>query len=228
MLTKRKKQEKWLTQTQFDALSSLEDGVEYHIADAKINYNTEVSNKPILKTDNTTAQTASASETISGTINLHKVSKTGSYNDLNNLPLMDYNKTSSVTLTQDETSYFANTIQGVSLNAKKLRVRLEIPADAPANGYFIIGSTNTQVGTSHYLNLFCFSSNSSSKRTYVADFDTNGGCWTVYGVDNNRNVSPYAQEMSYHEGNFQFFNIVCESGYNIPSGTTISWWAINE
>ncbi len=41
-----------------------------------------------LKTDNTTAQTASASEDIagSGTINLHKVSKTGSYNDLLNKP----------------------------------------------------------------------------------------------------------------------------------------------
>lgn len=41
-----------------------------------------------LKTDNTTAQTASSSEAItgSGTINLHKVSKTGSYNDLLNTP----------------------------------------------------------------------------------------------------------------------------------------------
>lgn len=41
-----------------------------------------------LKTNNTTAQTASASETLSGsgTINLHKVSKTGSYNDLLDKP----------------------------------------------------------------------------------------------------------------------------------------------
>ena len=41
-----------------------------------------------LKTDNTVAQATSASETIagSGTINLHKVAKTGSYNDLNNKP----------------------------------------------------------------------------------------------------------------------------------------------
>ena len=39
-----------------------------------------------LNTNNTTAQTTSASEAIagSGTINLHKVSKTGSYNDLLN------------------------------------------------------------------------------------------------------------------------------------------------
>lgn len=41
-----------------------------------------------LKTDNTTAQTTSSSEAIagSGTINLHKVSKTGSYSDLLNKP----------------------------------------------------------------------------------------------------------------------------------------------
>ena len=41
-----------------------------------------------LKTDNTAAQATSASEAIagSGTINLHKVAKTGSYTDLNNKP----------------------------------------------------------------------------------------------------------------------------------------------
>lgn len=43
-----------------------------------------------LKTDNTAAQATSASEAIagSGTINLHKIAKTGSYNDLNNKPTM--------------------------------------------------------------------------------------------------------------------------------------------
>ena len=48
------------------------------------------SHQPIktLKTDNTTAQSTSSSEAIagSGTINLHKVSKTGSYDDLLNKP----------------------------------------------------------------------------------------------------------------------------------------------
>ena len=39
-----------------------------------------------LNTNNTTAQTASSSESLSGTISLHKVSKTGSYNDLLNKP----------------------------------------------------------------------------------------------------------------------------------------------
>lgn len=39
-----------------------------------------------LKTDNTSAQTPSASESFGGAINLHKVSKTGSYNDLLDKP----------------------------------------------------------------------------------------------------------------------------------------------
>lgn len=39
-----------------------------------------------LNTNNSTAQTASSSESFGGTINLHKVSKTGSYNDLLNKP----------------------------------------------------------------------------------------------------------------------------------------------
>lgn len=39
-----------------------------------------------LKTDNTSAQTPSASESFGGAINLHKVSKTGSYEDLNYKP----------------------------------------------------------------------------------------------------------------------------------------------
>ena len=88
MLTKRKKQDIWLTQAQYDALQTLEDGVVYHITDEKVDYSTEVSNRPILKTDNTTAQSTSASETITGTINLHKVAKTGNYPDLNNLPTL--------------------------------------------------------------------------------------------------------------------------------------------
>ena len=48
-----------------------------------------IKNKPnigSLKTDNTTAQTPSASESFTGDINLHKISKTGSYNDLNDKP----------------------------------------------------------------------------------------------------------------------------------------------
>ena len=43
---------------------------------------TDLRGKPVLKTNNTTAQNPSASETIDGTINLHKVAKTGTASDL--------------------------------------------------------------------------------------------------------------------------------------------------
>ena len=48
-------------------------------------YNT-LTSKPILNTSNTTTQSPNVAETIQGTIDLHKVSKTGDYNDLLNLP----------------------------------------------------------------------------------------------------------------------------------------------
>lgn len=52
----------------------------------------DLSNKPTipsigtLNTNNSTAQTASSSESFNGNINLHKISKTGSFNDLLNKP----------------------------------------------------------------------------------------------------------------------------------------------
>lgn len=42
----------------------------------------DLDNKPVLNTSNTTSQTPSANEVIDGTINLHKVSKTGNFGDL--------------------------------------------------------------------------------------------------------------------------------------------------
>lgn len=57
------------------------------------NYN-NLLNKPILNTNNTGTQVPSATETIQGTISLHKVSKTGNYNDLLNKPTLDFIPTS--------------------------------------------------------------------------------------------------------------------------------------
>lgn len=67
------------------------------------NPNTHQSIKSI-NTNNTTAQTVSASEAItgSGTINLHKVAKTGSYKDLLNQPTIGNGK---VTITVNGTAY---------------------------------------------------------------------------------------------------------------------------
>ena len=54
-----------------------------------------------LKTDNTTAQTASSSEALSGTINLHKVAKTGTYSDLIGTPTIPTVPTNVSAFTND-------------------------------------------------------------------------------------------------------------------------------
>ena len=54
-----------------------------------IDYN-NLENKPILNSSNIEILEINENETIAGTINLHKVSKTGSYNDLNNKPSLDF------------------------------------------------------------------------------------------------------------------------------------------
>lgn len=50
----------------------------------------DLTNKPVLNSNYSTSQTPNASEIIKGTISLHKISKTGNYNDLNNLPSLDF------------------------------------------------------------------------------------------------------------------------------------------
>ena len=50
-----------------------------------------------LDTTATTAQATSSSEALSGSVTLHKISKTGSYNDLLNTPTIDATPTSAST-----------------------------------------------------------------------------------------------------------------------------------
>ena len=59
-----------------------------------------------LNTNNTAAQTASSSESLSGsgTINLHKVSKTGKYSDLNDKPLFKFQHNVTITISGNSTN----------------------------------------------------------------------------------------------------------------------------
>ena len=57
------------------------------------NYN-DLTNKPILNTNYTSSLTPNSTEVIRGTINLHKVSKTGKYSDLIGVPSLDFISTS--------------------------------------------------------------------------------------------------------------------------------------
>mgnify|MGYP004458959197 CR=1 FL=1 len=67
-----------------------------------INYD-DVQSKPSLNTNNSTAQTVSSGETITGTIKLHKISKTGNYNDLLNRAVINTNHTTAQTVSSSET-----------------------------------------------------------------------------------------------------------------------------
>lgn len=57
-----------------------------------------------LNTTNTTAQTPVASESLSGNVNLHKVSKTGSYDDLNNKPTIPTVNDATLTIQKNSTT----------------------------------------------------------------------------------------------------------------------------
>jgi hypothetical protein len=72
-----------------------------------------------LKTSNTTAQTASASESLSGTINLHKVAKTGTYSDLIGTPTIPTVNNGTLTIQKNGTNvntFTANSSSNVTAN----------------------------------------------------------------------------------------------------------------
>lgn len=72
-----------------DNLTINSDGVLSAQAGGVKSYN-DLTDKPVLNTNISESQPVSSNETISGTISLHKISKTGNYNDLNNLPSLDF------------------------------------------------------------------------------------------------------------------------------------------
>lgn len=72
-----------------------------------------------LNTNNTTAQTASSSEALSGTINLHKVAKTGTYSDLIGTPTIPTVNNSTITVQMNGStvdSFTTNTSSAKTIN----------------------------------------------------------------------------------------------------------------
>lgn len=92
-----------------------------------------------LKTDNTTAQATNASEAIAGTgtINLHKVAKTGSYSDLNDKPtnLVTTDAEQTVTGTKHFNAITANTI-GTGSDANNYFQSQKFRGEGDANTYY--------------------------------------------------------------------------------------------
>mgnify|MGYP002706597395 CR=1 FL=1 len=72
-----------------DNLTISADGVLSAQAGGVKSYN-DLTDKPVLNTNISESQPVSSNEIISGTISLHKISKTGDYSDLNNLPSLDF------------------------------------------------------------------------------------------------------------------------------------------
>lgn len=104
-----------------------------------------------LKTDNTAAQSTSSGEAIagSGTINLHKVAKTGAYNDLNDKPTIP-TKTSQLTndsgfLTSSSNINESKIVQDTYSTAGSVNEydRLLVPANSANRLAFIAASTIT-------------------------------------------------------------------------------------
>ena len=75
------------TDTQYPSAKCVYDVCSFISGSVRTTYSS-LSGLPKLNTNNTVSQTASSNEEINGTINLHKISKTGSYNDLVGKPTL--------------------------------------------------------------------------------------------------------------------------------------------
>ena len=117
------------------------------------NYN-DLLNKPILNTNNTGTQVPSATETIQGTISLHKVSKTGNYNDLLNKPTIP-TKTSDLTNNGDGATgskYITNTDLNAELENKQDKITggaTTIVADDLTVNRALVSNANGKVAVSN-------------------------------------------------------------------------------
>lgn len=134
-----------------------------------------------LNTTATTAQSTNSSEALSGNITLHKVSKTGSYNDLNNKPTIPTVPVISTNITTDATS----DTKTASPKAVKDYVDAQIPDDEI---YWATYSTTTFAELTTAWNagkqILCFWSNRVYNLIYVGASYTFGYVWgsTTYRI----------------------------------------------
>lgn len=86
-------------------------------------YNSLV-NLPTLNTTNSTSQEINSSEKISGTINLHKIAKTGSFADLNNIPQASQSTAGLIKIATDQEAQ-SGTSETFAINPKQLKVAID-------------------------------------------------------------------------------------------------------
>lgn len=97
-----------------------------------------------LTTTATTTQATATNEALSGSISLHKVSKTGSYNDLNNKPTIPTVSNSTVTLTFNGATVGSFTLNGTG-GTIDIGTVIGLPSFSAANNGQILGVVNGQL-----------------------------------------------------------------------------------
>lgn len=150
-----------------------------------------------LNTSNTAAQTVSSSEAIagSGTINLHKVAKTGSYNDLNNKPTIPTVNNGQLTIQKNGTTVATFTANQSGNTTANITVPTKL-ADLSDRTFSNITSRGEEYldwgGTSHSGSVspigMCLSAEHSANRVALInpdaltfEYSSDGGTtWTAY------------------------------------------------
>ena len=167
-----------------------------------------------LKTNNTTAQTASSNEAIagSGVINLHKVAKTGTYSDLIGTPTIPTVNDGTLTIQKNGTNvatFTANQSGNSTANISVPTVFSDLTSRGEAwlewGGRSLSGSV-TPVGMAlsneHSANKLAFINGNALTFEYSSDA---GSTWTTYN-----NISTL--------GKSQF----CTTSYTVPIGRSLS------
>ena len=122
-------------------------GVKFNNADAAVSNGVASITATIpaapgtLKSNNTSAQTTSASESLSGTINLHKVAKTGTYSDLIGIPTIPTVNNSTITIKKNGTSVGTFTTNAASNTSINVSVN-ELPAVTSADNGKVLQVVN--------------------------------------------------------------------------------------
>ena len=180
---------------------------------------TAVSSVKSLKTDNTTAQSTSSSETISGsgTINLHKVSKTGSYSDLLNKPTLGTAAAKGYTTTAVDgatdlitsggvASALTPVLKGYSTIAADGTLTFNLTSSSPQDisGLAILTFGNTMT----IVNLYGMQNETIYKTSGTFVYDSGG---SVVTTTMNYKINYSTRKLTFWSGN---------SNYNFVSGFT--------
>lgn len=159
-------------------LSTIADLVEDEVAklDELSSHFSDLSSKiPSVGTLNTTltaSQTVNANESLTGTVNLHKIAKTGSYNDLLNKPTIPTVNNATLTIRQNNTSVATFTANSSTAVTADISVPTKVSELSNDSGY--VKKTDLQNDLSNYLPLsggmvssnFVLSANDENGNTY--------------------------------------------------------------